>query len=237
MRASVFDPVGLVVAGGVAVATAGVTALSWLLSRQRRIRLALARQPRVDIRDARDGRVKLVGRARLIGAGLTAPLTGRRCACYDVTVYQLDADGGATKVAAESHGVPFLVDDGTGVAHVDPADAELVLVHDAQRETGLRDRVPEALVEFLRRHRRAARGLLFNRHFKYREGAVLDGEEVVVCGVGRWEPDPDPRNVTGYRQSAMRYRVTGRRGARAIISDDLDLRTLGDPLKDVSNLG
>jgi hypothetical protein len=166
---------------------------------------------------------RIIGRAGVETEQLVAPLTGRPCLYYVATV--LEQQGKAMRtVIEERRGVPFVVDDGTGRAIVDPTPSEtrLLLDVDARSTSGTFDDPTEAERAFLARHdQRGTRGR-FNRGLCYREAVVEIGETVAVLGVGEREPDPDAP-PGDYRSQPSRLRVRGTPAAPVVISDERGL--------------
>ena len=75
---------------------------------------------------------------------------------------------------------------------------------------------------FLREHQQAPTGLLFNKNLSYQEGVLEAGEKVVVFGLCRLEPDPEPPpgGVHGYRDVPLRRRIVAPPGGETLITDD-----------------
>src|SRR5690606_11120435 len=105
------------------VAGVAIVAASLVWNEMARIRRELRGAPRVDIAELREGRTgRVVGR---VGDGetLSAPFTGRSCVFYEATVEEYRSSGMTgswRQVVREAVGVPFVLDDGTGRAIVDP---------------------------------------------------------------------------------------------------------------------
>ena len=148
------------------------------------------RRPSVAVGDAEVGKpVKLEGRARYEGAPLRAPLSGRPCACYRLTVEGAD---GWTLV--ESGGHDFLIEDASGAALVAWAGASLLVDDDWETRE-----VTPALRQLLARHDRTAIGVR-----RATEGLLVEGQGVAVVGTARREPDPTPSRHDGYRELPTR---------------------------------
>ena len=148
------------------------------------------RTPVVRIADVRDGQfVRIAGRI-VDGEPLTAPITARTCVCFDAGVFghaQLDRRRdviGEPMFAWQTltrrlHGRPFVVDDGSGTALVDPRGAVVQLRLDVRTDslTGY----PEADAELA-----ALRGQ--HDKIEWGEGVLQVGEDVVALAramVGR----------------------------------------------------
>jgi hypothetical protein len=154
----------------------------WLDKQQREIRgtthYTVAELPEVTI-----GR--LVGVARpLDGTTVTAPLSGRACLAYFVRVSDKSYGHTGTQradveLAAESGGTPFLLEDETGTALIDPAGAHCVLAIDDKMSSAgdANDRQRAFLARY-------ASTELAPDWIRWYEGIVSAGERIAVVGYG-----------------------------------------------------
>lgn len=79
----------------------------------------LRRAPRTRIADLKtDGLFKIAGNARLLNAGLEAPMTGARCIFYRLTVDEAQSEEPSLVSASEV--VPFLLEDESASIRVEP---------------------------------------------------------------------------------------------------------------------
>lgn len=187
----------------------------------------LKKLPRTLLRDQPLGEVKIVGKIRLLGPPLVAPLSGRECCAYRFTVIEPDPESADKVLVNETKHQDFLVVDDTGQAVVRMSLSEPVLDLDCTERQTLFGRKPAlgALLE--------ARGINTHydsipRHLKGDEGVLEEGETVVVCGVGKHEVDPDPASVASYRDGTpTRYVVHGTEAMAMLVSDDVTLVRLG----------
>jgi len=194
--------------------------VTWRYSGPEKIKRALrnaARWPIGELPENTHGRV--VGRARAVDQTLLSPLSGRSCVYYELQV--LDTDGKAkVTLLREAKGVPFLIEDDTGRALIDPRDAEITLDFDHETKSGHGDnatRVEEAL---LARHGQRTKGWLFNKVLVYRESVIEVGELVAVLGSGVREADPDGEPGALYRGAPpTRLRLTSSTRFPLVISD------------------
>jgi hypothetical protein len=82
---------------------------------------------------------RVIGQARALGEQLQGPLTGRPCVYYIAMVEEQRSTGRSTHwrtVAQETRGVPFILEDGTGRAIVDPNGAQVALDFDGNSKSG-----------------------------------------------------------------------------------------------------
>jgi len=127
-----------------------------------RVRYALRRSKAWPIGAFPEGAIgRVIGTARPIGGPLVAPFTGRACVGYVAAIMH-----GDYQVVRESRGVPFVLEDATGVAVVDPNRADLAI---DLEPVGEPDRSGDVLA--------------------YREAIIGVGETICVAGAGVRSPD------------------------------------------------
>jgi len=177
-----------------------------------------------------DGSIgRVVGELVLHEGELVAPLTGRRCAAYEVVV---DESFGAfeeghveRRVAHEVKAVSFAVDDGTGRTIVHPERAEFAITADFEDSAGpLEDPTPRqceflAQVDCQRLQEHNSPTVI-----RFREGVLEPGERVAVLGRGVVSLDASAtaEHTRGYRAPAGSTMVTMASDSRTplYISDD-----------------
>jgi hypothetical protein len=199
-------------------------------SENARIKRAIRKAPRTLIADFPEhGAAKIVGTVRLLDESIPAPLTKRDCAYYETTVEEHRRRGKHSRwvtIIRESGGVPFLLEDSSGRALVDPRGARVALVVDNKSRSGTFDDATAEEEEFLQRHNRQSKGWFLNRSLRYREGVLEIGETVTVFGAGVREADPDGAGQAGgYRElPPTRIRLGGSSKSALMISDDPSVR-------------
>lgn len=162
---------------------------------------------------------KIVGTARPVEEPLTAPISGRPCVFFEVSVVQNHGKSSST-IIHELQGVPFFLEDETGRAIVDPRGAEVVLQQDYSTSSGTLDDATPVEEAFLRRHGKEPQGWVFNKSLNYRESIIEISEKVAVLGAGVREPDPDASPSQDYRGAMpTRLRLTSTRQFKLVISD------------------
>jgi hypothetical protein len=209
------------------VAGVAIVAASFMWNEKARIRRELRGASRVDIGDLREGRTgRVVG---VVGDGetLQAPFTGRSCVFYEASVEEYRSSGKTgswRQVVREARGVPFVLDDGTGRAIVDPSGARVAVDLDMTTRSGTFDDATPVEEEFLTRHGLRSTGWVFNKSLRYREGVIEVGETIAVMGQGVREPDPDAvGKVGGYRSGPpTRLRLGGSARHPILLSDAPD---------------
>jgi hypothetical protein len=212
------DPIVLVVAGAIAALVAPFLLRAYRTERSR----ALGRHravPRTDIGTTAEGPAKVAGTLELAGPPIHAPLSGRACAVYDVRVTEMQNERHRV-IAEERFARDFLVNDGTGRAHVRPgATIELAIVEDGRFSSGLFDDAEPAFERFLAKHGERSKGILLNRTLRYHEGVFEPGERVVVYGRARREADPTGSAGASYRETATRLVIEPLDGTM-VLSDE-----------------
>jgi hypothetical protein len=162
---------------------------------------------------------KIEGRARCLGEPLLAPLSGRPCVLYRVTIECYDESrairfgGGGPSAprwvheAEEEQAPPFLVEDETGVALVRPEGwVNIIAPPRLFAADGLR--AAEAHMDAFRArygNERAAflRGV--HDRVRYRESVVCEGEVVFIAGLVGVERGGEGAEAGGYRGPTSRF--------------------------------
>lgn len=205
---------------GVAAAVGLISYVSWRFSEDQTIKRALQkaeRWPIAELPENTHGRI--VGRARPVDETLTSPITKRPCVYYVVIV----KEGGGEKlkhVLRDEQGVPFVIEDETGRALIDPKDCSIVLETDRVTESGHDDDATGAEDAVLARHGEVPRDWIGNRQLHYFEAVIEIGETVAVLGSGIREPDPEGAPGALYRgMPATRLRLTSSARFPLVISD------------------
>lgn len=167
---------------------------------------------------------RVIGQARALGEQLQGPLTGRPCVYYIAMVEEQRSTGRSTHwrtVAQETRGVPFILEDSTGRAIVDPNGAQVALDFDGNSKSGTFNNADPVQEQFLARHGQKSEGWVFNKTLRYREAMIEIGETIAVLGSGTREPDPNAAPEAAYRGAPpTRLRLTSSPRFPLIISDD-----------------
>jgi len=192
----------------------------------------IADAPRRTLAELPEGVVaRVVGRARTLADVLEAPLSGRPCVYYQLTitkpVLMLN-----TTLAHEERAVLFTLDDGTARAIIDSHGCTADLVVD-ERDAAGTDHVPtgrefalltrfgiEANEWMATGSRGGGPRVLVSREFVFREAIIGVGEEVAILGSAVHEPDPDAVPDDAYRGTQpTRLRMSSTPEHPLIISD------------------
>ena len=185
---------------------------AWYFSADQKARRAMRSVPRRDIESVPDGeKARIVGTVRVTDT-VAAPLSGRACAYWRVTV-QEQRGGGKNRrwvtIIDEHEGVDFVLEDGGAKALIKTDYVQAVLEKDGKFSSGLFNDAGQELEQFLSERGHSSQGWIFNKNMRYHEGVVEPGEVVCAVGVGRWERDPDEKASAGagYREAQMPKRL------------------------------
>lgn len=208
------DPITMAVSALVAAIVVPAWYFSKREKQKRRLRTA-RRWTLAELPDDTFG--KVVGSARVLAETLTAPISGRACVFYLVIVTENEGSD-AKAFVREAIGVPFVIEDATGRAEVDPREADVLLVQDRFKILGPLDASTPDEDALLRRHDKRRPG---GKTLWYRESIIEPGELIAIFGAGGREPDPDAPPTAEYRGApAMRLRLSNARTYKLLISDD-----------------
>jgi hypothetical protein len=156
---------------------------------------------------------RIAGRVRPLGEPLRSPLTNRACVCFVAEVASDFVPGTYREVRA----IPFVIEDETGAAIVDPTGANLDVPLEMTGACGRAVATPAEAAMFARRRRGPTLRL---EDWTFREGVIEAGAMVAVLGTGDREPDPsapiDGADV--YREMPTRLRLVAKRGYPLAIS-------------------
>jgi len=203
----------------------GIAAAFWYFSHDATVRRELRKAPLRRIADLAEGeRARIVGGVKPFERTLTSPLSGRPCVLYTVLVQRRVQSGKNSRwktVIDDQQGVPFIVDDDSGRAIVDPTNARISLETDTRTRSGTFDDPTPAEQAYLASHGVSGQGWVFNNTMRYIEAVVEEHEVIAVLGAGVREPDPDARPSGGEYRSEMptRLRLTSSAQHPLVISD------------------
>lgn len=194
---------------------------SWRLRRQ------LRKTPRFSLAELPEDTIARVsGTVRVLGGQvLTAPLSGRPCVYYTVTIrarpHFMSQEAIRELLATEHREVPFLLDDGANRAVVDPTNARISCDCDHRTTSKAAFDATRPQRELLERYRLTQQDWWNTASLEYVEGILAVDEPIIVLGGGTREPDPDGQATAGYREAgSTRYRFASTRRFPLLISDD-----------------
>ena len=188
--------------------------------------------PRLAVRDvAGQGVVARVsGRVVAVGPPLLAPISGKPCVYYCVEIFHFEPNRrvplapGRTSVASEVQGRDFAIEDETGRALVRMPDPETVRAVPEPHRHYAADLVQGAAPELaahLERWQKLAAESGFSSAIFYVETSVGPGDELLVVGEARTEPDPAPEPAQGgLRSTPERAVIVGSAAQPLLFADD-----------------
>lgn len=207
----------MIIVGGVVVSML----IGVFTDEQRKLKKKLKLAPHRAIRHLPERQfVRFVG--KVIGdMPLRAPLSGRPCAAWRVTVKEKRGKS-YSELFVRHQASDFRIADGTGTLLVRMEGAELALVSDSHFRSGMLKDATEQLERFLAEQGQKSTGFFFNRDLQYHEAVVELGEWVAVAGFASAEPDPepDPQRIIGHRETPMRMVLRSSIHDKVIVSDD-----------------
>lgn len=214
----------------VMVSLAAVALLFWWSSIDQQARRDMRAAPRRRIEDVRTAELARIAGQVELARTIEAPLSGRPCAYWHVTVQQLRPLRSSSRwvtIIDDQRGVDFLVRDGSGAALVKPRVVRSVLVKDGKFSSGRFNDAAPRLEAFLAQRGYSSQGWVLNKSLRYSEGIVAAGEQVCVVGVGTWETDPNekPDGGDGYREvnSPKRLVIQSHGEGPLLLSDEPSL--------------
>lgn len=158
------------------------------------------------------GDIKLSGTAHALDGGLRGPFSGRHCVAYELTVFDFEGIR-PTLLARVAVAQPFLLRDGTGVAHIVPDPVRIGIEPD-KRWRFEPHRIDARITSIL--ERACPDGRWRDRALVVCEGVIADGGEVAIVGHATREPDPEGGDIP-YRTIGTRPLVTGSAAAPLLL--------------------
>lgn len=170
----------------------GALIYSYFFSKTAIIKRRLKKARLVNVANFKEGqRAKLIGRAESVnGDMLIAPLSGRECCYYHVTIEQEVSSGKSTSwktVIEEEQWVEYIINDNGYYAYLNADDIKSHIVRDREYRSGFLNDATPHLEAFLRKHGHDSEGWLgFNKTLRYNEAIIEPGETLAVLGRGNW---------------------------------------------------
>lgn len=204
-----------------------VVFLSFFFSKKAVVKRKLKRAVVRRISDVRSSETaKIIGAVELADQPLIAPLSKRECAYYSVLVEQKVQSGKSSHwrtLIDEHDSVPFVINDGTGVACIKGDNIKSYIVPDAQYRSGWHNDANTHLESYLNRHGFESHGFMgMNKTIRYREGVLEDGEKVALLGRGDWTTASEMHLPDKYERVLLIHSIDGQ---SVYISDDTDTTT------------
>jgi hypothetical protein len=156
----------------------------------------------------------------LEGGVLEAPVSGRPCVYHEIQILDV-RDWIKVPLAREHRSLPFVLEDETGIAIVEPEHARIECAFDdrsfstAAFDADARQRALLERFSLLHRDWSKSGGI------RYTEALIAIDEPITIIGSGVREPDPEarPEGECGYREGgATRMRFTSSRKYPLVLS-------------------
>lgn len=185
---------------------AGYGVYAYYNSRKTAVKRALKKLPERRMGQFANGEAaRTSGKVECLGECFYAPLTGRKCAYYQVVVQQHQSSGKHGRwvdIINEERVGDIILRDGSDYLRVDKSRLKLFSAQDADFSSGTwNDATPE-LEAFLAARGMKSTGLLgFNKSLRYKEAVLEEGEWVTAGGKGTWSSVP----VEGVNLPTGRY--------------------------------
>jgi hypothetical protein len=190
---------------------------------EERARRTLARRPRTRVGEASESLLRVTGRVRLRGEPMTAPLSGRPCVAFKVSVVQRRGRMWFPVLnLRKAH--PFAVADESGEARIDTSGPyKLLLVPELEGQTDWRDRTDaetlKALGDLLESRKIATKNWYGGwKRTRYEESILAEGDKVTVGGMGFHEPSAEGTRAN-LREPPQRLVLRGTPGHPLLIDD------------------
>ena len=196
---------------------------------EQRVRRAIKRSARYQVDSFREGKPGRITGVVVVKGGdgedlHRAPLSGATCVYYEALASEFSQSGDNTPpIISDRKSVVFGVDDGTGVAWIDPAGARVLCRVEQRRRSGNDAAIDEVERRFLHANSTPDQfGYRVGLSLVYTERVLKVGQRVSVYGIAVREPDPNAvSQVTGYRDELpTRLWLSNSRRLPLLISDD-----------------
>lgn len=155
-------------------------------ARPLRRRSLLEQTGRTPISELRSGFHMARGRVRGGRQSFAGPISGKDCVYYRFTVEEHKKRGKSSQwvtVVSRTHSSAFDIEDESGVASVNPKDAEVLLELDHHFSSGMLSSLPEPVARTLEHEfGTKTKGWLFNKKLRVKETVLEPGDEVHVVG-------------------------------------------------------
>ncbi len=145
------------------------------------------------IGDFKNGEVaKLLGVIHSVDDYLIAPLSGRQCVQYHVTVEKKTKSnngGNWHTLINDTNACKFLIRDENHHAMINDSNIKSLIFKDAKYSSGFLKDANPMHEHYLKSHDLSSENFLgMNKTLRYKEGILERDEEVAVLGMGHWKP-------------------------------------------------
>jgi hypothetical protein len=194
--------------------------LASLIPRESHAKKIIRGVPRSHIHDAPDNKVtKVIGEVVALSEPLLAPLTGRGCVCYELTIEESikeEREERWVMLAQDTHRQNFLLREGNDVALVRVRYANMYLFESLSSSSTMKS-APLRVQAFLEKHGELTTGR--SRTIRYRERLLEPGKQASACGYATREIDLQAES-SGYRDTGTRLTFEHQEDHDLYISND-----------------
>lgn len=207
----------------------------YVLRRRRQAVVATRGGVQTAVLAVEDGqKVKVVGRVKFVGTPAEAPLTKRRCVCWEVLY-----EHRGVVVSSESYSDVFLVTTQAGTVTVKASHPMISLIKERSFDLNSDDCLNVRLMAFCQSRSIEWDGAAITENItgasRYLlEGALVEGARVAVTGVALWGLDPTSASGgAGYRDVPRRLVIVHPSDGKIEISNEAEalfISSCGSPL-------
>ncbi len=212
---------GIVVFLGIVILFLVFLNLKKYFKQKNSIKKRLLQSPLIKLSMFKDNEVgKIKGRIEIIGEPLIAPLTGRKCAYYQVIVEEDSSirHGGWDVLFEVEDSVKYVLHDSNEVAWVDPLYLKFYFQKKVYFKSGFLDNPSKILTDFLIKNGYESTNFIgLNKTLRFKESILKDGDHLAVLGLGNWAEGNQMELPTSYKKV---LHIQSNKGEPIFISDD-----------------
>ena len=196
--------------------------LSLYFSKSSKIKRELRKLSKKPVSEFKSGEIgKVAGKLEFcVGKSLIAPLSGRKCAYYQVIVEEcMPSDNGSHwyTIIDDENAFDFIINQGKDKVLIRVDDYKGYLVKDRNYSSSFLKDANGKLKRYLKRFGQNSESILgFNKTIRYKEGVLEEGEMVAVKGTAYWEEKIENLNKTKIKK----YLTLKGNPEKLVISDD-----------------
>ncbi len=147
---------------------------------------------------------KVVGTVELVGDSLTAPLSNRLCAYYEVEVQKKVSRGKNSHwetIIREEKTNKFIINVKQHKVFINTKKIKKYIVTDKKFNAGTFNNATEPLENYLKEHGHKSTGSLgFNKTLRFYERILEPNEKIAVLGIGKWVDTKNQKMPLNYQR-------------------------------------
>ena len=151
----------------------------------------LRKKKKTAISSLQEGQIaKVIGKAKSISEGLSAPLSGRKCVYYKIEVQE--KRGGKNRhwhtIINDEKAQDFIVESYAGKAIVKMYSYKGYFLEDKKYKSGFFEDTTLKLENYLEKHGKKSLSILgFNKTMRFKEAIIAIDEEIAVMGMVKYQ--------------------------------------------------